>query len=94
MQYEDPTDDLQMLRTKVELQRAVKLQWLQDLAANAAKALSAAQGASGDSSTAANVGLITSFSFSEGVMKCLKQQLHPASIVKVVHVCCIAVLFC
>ena len=32
LQYEDPTDDLQALRERVELQRALKLPWLLELA--------------------------------------------------------------
>ncbi|EIE27453.1 acyl-CoA N-acyltransferase [Coccomyxa subellipsoidea C-169] len=37
--YEDPTDTVQLIRERVELQRAVKLPWLADLAASTAKAL-------------------------------------------------------
>lgn len=40
-QYEDPTDTVQLIRERIELQRAVKLPWLADLAASTAKAIAA-----------------------------------------------------
>ncbi|KAK9917560.1 hypothetical protein WJX75_005792 [Coccomyxa subellipsoidea] len=39
--YEDPTDTVQLIRERIELQRAVKLPWLADLAASTAKAIAA-----------------------------------------------------
>lgn len=38
MQFEDPTDAVQSLRERIELQRALKLRWLLDLAVKGARA--------------------------------------------------------
>ena len=46
-QYEDPTDDLQLIRERIELERAVKLPWLTELAAKVAQAAASPPPANG-----------------------------------------------
>ena len=52
LQYEDPTEDLQTIRERVELRRAVKLPWLMELAAKVAQAAASALPANGHAQVA------------------------------------------
>ncbi len=50
-QYEDPTDVVQLMREKIELQRALKLEWLGQLAAKTARDISTKGGTSNGQSS-------------------------------------------
>ncbi|BDA48752.1 Histone acetyltransferase type B catalytic subunit [Coccomyxa sp. Obi] len=52
--YEDPTDVVQLMREKIELQRALKLEWLVQLAARTAQEISTRGGTSNGQSSEAN----------------------------------------
>ena len=44
MQYEDPTDNIQSIREKLELERAARLEWLRAAAATCAHSCAAVNG--------------------------------------------------
>ena len=69
LQYEDPTDDLQTIRERIELRQAVKLRWLMELAAKVAQAAASALPANGHAQVA-HLGLV---SFPSG---CTGNVLH------------------
>ncbi len=50
-QYEDPTDVVQMMREKIELQRALKVEWLVQLAQKTAQEMSTKAGPSNGNSS-------------------------------------------
>lgn len=70
-QYEDPTDVVQHMREKIELQRALKLEWLVQLAARTAHDMSNAAGTSNGQSSE-----VTIFPISAAALLLALPELH------------------